>query len=404
MIFFAATFFFYYSLFTLSWEILGRSRFFKIFILVSSVIFFALFAGVKALIVLLVASILTYVCFILGSKLSLILGVLLNSILLCYYKFIPENSLIAIFIDGKIDTAFPIFLQYRDQSWISTYYVPLGISFFVFEFIHLLTDKSRSRALETSLIDFLTFAFFWPTVVAGPIKRFEQFSIRKIESGSTIVRFSKALPLISIGILYKLIADGLNIYVRLLEPNIKNLDSGNSRLLLLLVGLRIFLDFAGYSYIAIGIGAQIGVFIPQNFRAPYLASNIQDFWQRWHISLSTWIRDYIYIPLGGNRHGFSRKLLHLFLAMIICGAWHGGTWNFIFWGAYHGALLVIYHTYKKVRRIHPYESSDRSKRVMLIQHASKSISWILTQIMVFVGWAFFFFPLNDAFLLLGKVF
>ena len=404
MIFFAATFFFYYFLFTLSWEILGRSRFFKIFILGSSVIFFALFAGVKALAVLLMASTLTYFCFIVGSKLSLLLGILSNTILLCYYKFIPEYSLIANFIDGKLDSAFPIFLEFRDQSWISTYYVPLGISFFVFEFIHLLADKSRNRKLETSLIDFLTFAFFWPTVVAGPIKRFEQFSIKKIESGSTIVRFSKALPLISIGVLYKLIADGLNVYVRLLEPNIENLDSGNSRLLLLLVGLRIFLDFAGYSYIAIGIGAQIGVFIPQNFRAPYLASNIQDFWQRWHISLSTWIRDYVYIPLGGNRHGFSRKLLHLFLAMIICGAWHGGTWNFIFWGAYHGALLVVYHTYKKVRRIHPDESSDRSKRVKLIQHASKSISWLLTQIMVFVGWAFFFFPLNDAFLLLGKVF
>ncbi len=404
MIFFAATFFFYYFLFTLSWEILGRSRYFKLFILVSSVIFFALFAGIKALTLLLVSSILTYVCFIIGSKISLLLGILLNTILLCYYKFIPENSVIANFIDGKIDSAFPIFLHYEDMSWISTYYVPLGISFFVFEFIHLLADKSRNRALETSLLDFLIFAFFWPTVVAGPIKRFEQFSIRKLESGSTIARFSKALPLISIGIMYKLIADGLNIYVRQLEPNIKNLDSGNSRLLLLLVGLRIFLDFAGYSYIAIGIGAQIGVFIPQNFRAPYLASNIQDFWQRWHISLSTWIRDYIYIPLGGNRKGFSRKLLHLFLAMIICGAWHGGTWNFIFWGAYHGALLVTYHTYKKVRRIHPYESSNRNKKVTLIQYASRSISWILTQIMVFVGWAFFFFPLNDAFLLLGKVF
>src|SRR5205085_4390276 len=116
--------------------------------------------------------------------------------------------------------------------------------------------------------------------------------------------------------------------------------------LLVCIALRILLDFSGYSDIAIGCARLLGIQLPENFNWPYAARNLQEFWHRWHISLSSWIRDYVYIPLGGNRHGLARKALNALTAFALCGLWHGAAWNFVLWGVYHGAGLAISSNYR----------------------------------------------------------
>ena len=148
------------------------------------------------------------------------------------------------------------------------------------------------------------------------------------------------------------------------------------------------MDFSGYSDIAIGFGRMLGVRLPENFNWPYLARNLQEFWQRWHISLSLWIRDYIYIPLGGNRHGISRQLLNGLIAFGLCGLWHGAAWNFVLWGIYHGVGLSVCATFRKI----PYLGRGLAQ----IFDKEPATAFVLTQLYTWIGWLFFFYPAAEA--------
>jgi alginate O-acetyltransferase complex protein AlgI len=166
------------------------------------------------------------------------------------------------------------------------------------------------------------------------------------------------------------------------------------------VGTRILLDFSGYSDMAIGFARMMGIRLPENFNWPYIARNIGDFWRRWHISLSTWIRDYIYIPLGGSRHGPVLRACNALIAMALCGLWHGAAWNFALWGVYHGVGVVAVNAMSRGGL--PF-SNRIARMIEMPESVRKGIaalhwlmSWTVTMIFVHIGWLLFFYPANTA--------
>jgi alginate O-acetyltransferase complex protein AlgI len=258
--------------------------------------------------------------------------------------------------------------------------LPLGISFFTFEFIHYLVDIYRGDVPEHSFSKFHVFAAFFPTQIAGPIKRFQQF----IPSLSGLGSFDKALAaeglwLVGRGLAKKiLIADRLSPMVNrgFAQAAAGGIGGSDAWISALGFALQIFFDFSGYTDIARGSAALLGFRIPINFDAPYLATSLSDFWRRWHISLSTWLRDYIYIPLGGSR--VSRVLVtrNLLITFLLGGLWHGAAWHFVAWGGLWGIGLSIQHILRDRVRL------PRTPPVLVGQ-------WIGTQIFVLVGWVLF---------------
>lgn len=258
--------------------------------------------------------------------------------------------------------------------------LPFGISFYTFQCIAYLVDVYRGEfPAERSFFKFALFKAFFPQLVAGPIERAHNLMPQLAKKRT--VRFADVnagIMLISIGYLLKVVvADTLSPIVNLA---IDGVDVGpiSGPTVLLGVGsfgLQIYGDFAGYSMIAVGLARILGIRLTMNFNAPYFAWSPSDFWHRWHITLSTWLRDYLYVPLGGNRGGPSRTVFNLLLTMALGGLWHGAAWTFILWGTYHGLLLV------GARAVNWIESpASIWQRVPLI---------IITFIFVHIGWLIF---------------
>ncbi len=223
--------------------------------------------------------------------------------------------------------------------------VPIGISFFTFEAVSLIVDVYKGKIEnKLRLDDIYLYLSFFPTVTSGPIVRFNEFK-KGIENNNYLVDYNRAFERISVGLCKKvLIAD--KIYV-LVDYYFNGIAIGNRYSCLGLwtgsfaYSLQLYFDFSGYSDIAIGIGALLGFEIKENFNKPYQASSISDFWKRWHISLTEWFRDYVYIPLGGNRCSISRHLLNMLIVWFITGIWHGADWSFVIWGLGYFVLLVM---------------------------------------------------------------
>jgi alginate O-acetyltransferase complex protein AlgI len=226
--------------------------------------------------------------------------------------------------------------------------VPLAISFFTFEFVHVLVDIYLRKIVALDLLDFAVFTMFFPTLVAGPIKRFESFApqVRSIEMPSTQTFLLNAYRVV-IGLTKKtVIADSMTLFIQpiLLPSDIYGrLDYWVA---MFAYAAKIYFDFSGYSDIAIGMSGLLGLRIPENFERPYHAPNIAQFWRRWHMSLSSWIRDYIFIPLGGSRGSRFVTACNLFVAMGIAGLWHGAAWTFVVWGLWHGVGLAVHRSWQ----------------------------------------------------------
>jgi len=381
------------------YELIGRTEIRSYFLVVSSILFYLIFAGVAALLILILAAFTTWICLMSMKTKYISIGILVNVFLLFSFKYLHTNSLFINAHEYLLSFLSLNNIQDLVPKWIEVVIIPLGLSFYIFELIHLLIEKIRGGITHLSVSEYLNFIFFWPTVIAGPIKRLKGFKVPDLSDLPLATRLYSSIPVVALGYLYKVIGDNLSVLIRVLEENLNSISPNQARLLILIQGLRIFFDFAGYSYIAIGISRQIGVCLPRNFRAPYLAMNIRDFWNRWHISLSSWIRDYVYVPLGGNRNGAVRKRINLLAAMTLCGAWHGGTSNFVLWGAYHGILLASYDWFSSWRKVSKNQLSSKNN-FLLIHRFRESISWISTQILVFLGWTLFFYPIKDAFAIL----
>jgi D-alanyl-lipoteichoic acid acyltransferase DltB (MBOAT superfamily) len=220
--------------------------------------------------------------------------------------------------------------------------LPLGISFFTFHAISYLIDVHRGAAPNRSLLQVAVYIAMFPQLVAGPIIRYHTIARRLSARRMSFGRASAGMRLFVIGLAQKvLIADEVArlaeaVFDKTVSPSLAEAWLGLSA-----YTIQIYFDFAGYSNMAIGLGLALGFSFPRNFRLPYVARSITEFWRRWHISLSQWLRDYLYIPLGGNRGTQAETYRNLCLVFLACGLWHGANWTFVIWGMHHGAFLVM---------------------------------------------------------------
>jgi len=254
--------------------------------------------------------------------------------------------------------------------------LPVGISFYTFQSMSYAIDVFR-RHIEPSrdLIEYATFVSFFPQLVAGPIERaghlLPQFAATRTRPDAEQV--SSALALILVGLFRKVvIADAM---APLVAEGFGSGASGGATLVAFYAfALQIYGDFAGYSAIARGSARLLGIELMVNFNAPYLARNPTELWRRWHISLSTWLRDYLYVPLGGNRRGPGRQRLNLLVVMLVGGLWHGASWTFVAWGGIHGVLLVVHHWWR-ARHAGP-ETSRRGVLPVLATFHATCLAWV----------------------------
>ncbi|MBM3670825.1 MAG: MBOAT family protein [Actinobacteria bacterium] len=235
---------------------------------------------------------------------------------------------------------------------ITTVALPLGISFFTFQAISYLMDVYRGTFQPGRVWDFGVFLSFFPHVVAGPIVRPAEFMPQLKEAHDPQqIDASRAFFLIFMGLFKKLVI--ADVLAKMVDPVFASPGRHSGLTVLVAVyafSVQIYADFSGYTDMAIGLALLLGFRFPQNFDSPYTATSVQDFWRRWHMTLSRWLRDYLYVPLGGNRRGNVRMYRNLMLTMLIGGLWHGAAWTFIVWGAIHGLFLCIDH-HRHNRRI-----------------------------------------------------
>lgn len=262
--------------------------------------------------------------------------------------------------------------------------VPLAISFFTFEFVHVLVDVRAGKIRKLDPLDFATFTLFFPTLVAGPIKRYQSFVPQlHSEAVPSVGESLRNLYRIALGTFKKIvIADSLTLLTQPLLSTGEPYHRLDYWVAFFAYSGKIYFDFTGYSDIAIGVAGLLGFRIPENFDRPYRSTNIAAFWRRWHISLSTWIRDYIFIPLGGSRRPAPIVALNLFLAMTLAGLWHGAAWTFVVWGLWHGLGLVAHRVW----------AASVVPRVAWLRDGGSIVRMAsvgLTYVFVCVGWVVF---------------
>lgn len=360
----------------------------RLILLVACIVFQVHFAGPAGVAPVFFLAAVSYFAGLQGGRAAPLLGIIICGVMLGAYKY-------SIFLAGDVLGLVSTDLSQRATAFLRGLLPaapPLGISFFVFEFVHYLADVRQGSPHIRNPLDFALFGTFWPSLVAGPIKRYQQFlpalgkGVASLESQDVAI----GLLRISTGVIKKVTADYLGQIIGFWDSQMVQLGHWNRIMLVIAIGVRILLDFSGYSDMAIGFARMAGIRLPENFRWPYLATNLVSFWQRWHISLSTWIRDYIYIALGGGRHGTARRIFNGLIAFSLCGLWHGAGWNFILWGIYHGCGLGI--TVIALRGA----SRVRDQLPLPVRYAGMAAGWLLTTIFVMVGWLLFFYPVPTA--------
>lgn len=314
------------------------------------------------------------------GRLKLALGVAANLAVLAYFKY-------ANFFVANVDRFGGLHL-----AWPHIF-LPLGISFYTFQSIAYLADCNEGKVGRHSMLDFAVFLHFFPQLIAGPIVHHREM-LPQFRSLRTFVlnhrNIATGFALFTLGLAKKvLIADHFSDWVSpAFHPgHVAELSHLGAWAAVFGYGFQLYFDFSGYSDMAIGLGLLFNVRYPVNFNSPYKAESLIDFWRRWHMTLSRFLRDYVYIPLGGNRLGKGRRYANLLLTMLLGGFWHGAAWTYVAWGAWHGFFLAVNHAWE-----------ERGFRLPPI------VSRILTLLVVFWGWAFFrSASLHDALLLLGKM-
>ena len=264
--------------------------------------------------------------------------------------------------------------------------LPLGISFYTFQTLSYSIDVYRRDVkAERNIIDFGAYVVMFPQLIAGPIVKYRdvsdqlhvykhRYNLKQIEEGMTLFTFGLAKKVLLADAVGALWTDIIGIQN---SPSTTYVGLGNASTALVWLGviaysLQLYFDFSGYSMMAIGMGKMLGFNFPSNFNMPYISRSITEFWRRWHITLSSWFRDYVYIPLGGNRKGLARQILNMFIVWALTGIWHGADWNFVCWGLYYFVLLTI-------------------EKSFLLPYLEKGKVWphIYTLFLVVVGWAMF---------------
>jgi alginate O-acetyltransferase complex protein AlgI len=301
-------------------------------------------------------------------------GVALNLALLCYFKYTG-------FIFDSIYTLTGAPLPFFNII------LPLGISFFTFQQIAYLVDVMRGARVERDIVSYTLFVSFFPHLIAGPLVHHAEMipQFKRGRTGRSSVLAARGLAIFAAGLFKKVvIADNLAQFV---SPVFTHLDAGGgvttpwAWLATSAYTLQIYFDFSGYSDMAVGLALLFGIRLPVNFRSPYRASSIIEFWRRWHITLSRFLRDYLYIPLGGNRFGEQRRYINLLVTMLLGGLWHGAGWNFLVWGGLHGIYLGINHLWRGWRGGDAPAAS--------VSRLAKGSCWAITFFAVVIAWVFF---------------
>src|SRR5215831_3999032 len=300
-----------------------------------------------------------------GRNAFLVFGIVVNLAALATFKYLD-------FLIGSAEAVAGIALPRAHLV------LPIGISFFSFQLISYLVDRMRKDAPVYPLRPFALFVLLFPHLIAGPIVRHNelipQFDEDPRRDGMW-ARMCLGLVLFTIGLAKKvLLADRL---AEIADPLFTQatgrwLTFGEAWSATLAFTFQLFCDFSGYTEMAIGIACLFGLLLPENFRRPYLSTNLREFWRRWHISLSNFIRDYLYIPLGGSRNGPVVYVFATLVAMAICGLWHGAGWTYVAWGVWHGLGLIVCHAWQALRRPLPAVAG-----------------WAITMLFVLVGWVLF---------------
>lgn len=331
-------------------------------------------------------SLLLFICifdFYMGLRISeaqgelrkrlLVLNVCVNLSILVIFKYLN-------FFIGSANAALsPFGLRLRTLNII----LPIGISFFVFEVISYCADIYRGDLKPyTNLRQFALFIFFFPRMIAGPIIRASQFLPQlEREIRVTLPNLQAGAQMFLIGITKKLVvADRLAGFVDIVFKNPAQYSTLSVWQAVIAYSIQIYCDFSGYTDMALGLAKMMGFELPENFRMPYVATSLVDFWRRWHISLSTWLRDYVYFSIGGLREKTFNRYRNVVLTMLIGGLWHGAGWNFVLWGGLHGVGLAVDHWWEAFR-----------KRRRWVYNAwwSKLAGWAATYAFVCFCWIFF---------------
>ena len=356
-------------------------------LLSACVVFHTHFAGAAGVLPIAVLAVLTYAAGLTRNRPLGRLVITANVAALVFYKY---SKFLCLEVVGALRPEWKDYLL-AHQAGVMPLAPPLAISFFVFEFVHYLVDVGRGSPPIKNPLNFTLYAIFWPSIVAGPVKRYQDFlqACKRGLEQTTSMDVSIGLIRLAVGLVKKFSADTLTAWIAYWGPQYATFDILWRWFFVAALGLRILLDFSGYSDMAIGFARMHGIVLMENFRWPYLAKNLTDFWHRWHISLSTWIRDYVYIPLGGGRCGLVRKVFNGLFAFALCGLWHGAGWNFLIWGVYHGVGLAICANYRKALGPVGQALGARFDR-------HPQIAWLLTLGYAMIGWLFFFYPGRQA--------
>ena len=346
----------------------------NVLLLVSSLIFYG-WGEPKYVLLMLVSILLNYFCGLAAARQQsrqrstrgvLVLGVVLNLGMLGFFKY-------GTFFFGSAFPDIPL---------------PIGISFYIFQAMSYLIDVCRREVeVQKNVLTFGTYVTLFPQLIAGPIVRYRDVAEMLESRRENLPQFSRGVQRFVVGLSKKvLLANTFGAAWNALQVTT---GTAAAWLGLLCYTLQIYFDFSGYSDMAIGLGQLFGFTFLENFNYPYISASITEFWRRWHISLSTWFKEYVYIPLGGNRKGLARQIFNILAVWLLTGLWHGASWNFVLWGGYYAALLIL-------------------EKCWLLKAGEKLpllLRRMMTMVLVMLGWALFYFEnLGELGAFLGRLF
>ena len=299
------------------------------------------------------------------QKIGLLISVFVNLGLLFFFKYTD-------FFIGTINDIFGVNIPLLNLP------LPIGISFYTFQTMSYTIDVYRGEAkMQKNIISFGAYVSLFPQLIAGPIVRYQDIADQLDERTHSFDKFGDGVKRFVTGLGKKvLLANNIGLlWSSISESNIENLTTVGAWLGIIAFAFQIYFDFSGYSDMAIGLGKMLGFEFLENFNYPYISKSVTEFWRRWHMSLGTWFRDYVYIPLGGNRKGLPIQLRNIAIVWLLTGFWHGASWNFVLWGVFYGALLVC----------------EKLFLLKWLEKAPAFVGHIYTMLSVLLGWVLFAF-------------
>ena len=380
MLFSSLTFLFIFLPLVLLIYFISKDKYKNIILLIFSLIFYA-YGEPRYIALMLFSIVLNYFAAILIDKyldnknkvkLFLVLDISINLLLLIIFKY---TNLIISTINGIFKISIDKLTIFNIDILKLT--LPIGISFYTFQLISYVIDVYRKDVkVQKNIFSLGTYIAFFPQLIAGPIVRYETIEKELKHRTHSFEKFVCGFKRFIIGLGKKVIIANNVAFIadQIIDSQyFTSYGTGVIWIAMIAYSLQIYFDFSGYSDMAIGLGKIFGFTFLENFNYPYIAKSITDFWRRWHISLSSWFRDYVYIPLGGNRVKKGRWIINLFIVWTLTGLWHGASWNFMFWGLYYGIILVI-------------EKLFLNK---LLEKSPSFIKWLYSIILIIIGWTIF---------------